>query len=282
MKILLTGCKGQLGLELIRQLGKSGQSFDLLETDVHNLDITNQEEVLRLVRDEKPDIIINCAAYTNVDMCETDEAAAFKVNAIGPQNLSAAAYSIGSKIVQISTDYVFDGIVDSPRREYDSVNPQSAYGRSKALGETLVRDTNPRHFILRTAWLYGEGKNFVRTMLKLASENDLVKVVNDQFGSPTSTKDVASCVIDIMKTESYGTYHATCEGTCSWHEFALKIFELKGINIKVDTLTTEELNRPAKRPKYSVLDNYMLKLIGLNNFRNWEEALADYLKEELL
>jgi dTDP-4-dehydrorhamnose reductase len=278
MKILLTGCKGQLGLELIRQFADSPKKVELLETDVHNLDITNQEEVFRLVRNEKPDVIINCAAYTNVDMCESDGEAAFRVNAVGPQNLSAAAYGIGSKMVQISTDYVFDGTGSLPKREYDAVNPQSSYGRSKALGETLVRDTNPRHFILRTAWLYGEGNNFVRTMIKLSKEKDEIKVVNDQIGSPTSTKDLARCILEIIETESYGTYHATCEGSCSWYEFALKIFQLKGINIKVDTRTTKELNRPANRPKYSVLDNYMLKLIGLNSFRNWEEALEDYLK----
>ncbi len=278
MKILLTGCKGQLGLELIRQFADSPKKVELLETDVHNLDITNQEEVFRLVRNEKPDVIINCAAYTNVDMCESDGEAAFRVNAVGPQNLSAAAYGIGSKMVQISTDYVFDGTGSLPKREYDAVNPQSSYGRSKALGETLVRDTNPRHFILRTAWLYGEGNNFVRTMIKLSKEKDEIKVVNDQIGSPTSTKDLARCILEIIETESYGTYHATCEGSCSWYEFALKIFQLKGINIKVDTITTKELNRPANRPKYSVLDNYMLKLIGLNSFRNWEEALEDYLK----
>jgi dTDP-4-dehydrorhamnose reductase len=278
MKILLTGCKGQLGVEVIRQCADSPKKVELLETDVHNLDITNQEEVFRLVRNEKPDVIINCAAYTNVDMCESDGEAAFRVNAVGPQNLSAAAYGIGSKMVQISTDYVFDGTGSLPKREYDAVNPQSSYGRSKALGETLVRDTNPRHFILRTAWLYGEGNNFVRTMIKLSKEKDEIKVVNDQIGSPTSTKDLARCILEIIETESYGTYHATCEGSCSWYEFALKIFQLKGINIKVDTITTKELNRPANRPKYSVLDNYMLKLIGLNSFRNWEEALEDYLK----
>ncbi|MDP4182506.1 MAG: dTDP-4-dehydrorhamnose reductase [Bacillota bacterium] len=281
MKVLLTGCKGQLGLELIRQFSEFNGKYVYIETDVHNLDITNQEMVSELVSREKPDVIINCAAYTNVDGCETDELNAYKVNAVGPRNLSVAANAIGSKIVQISTDYVFDGTGDEPKREYDSLNPQSVYGKSKAFAEAMVRETNPRHFIIRTAWLYGEGNNFVRTMLKLSKEKDELKVVSDQFGSPTSAKDLADCIIKLINTESYGIYHGTCEGSCSWNEFAKKIFEIKGIDIKVSEITTEELNRPAKRPKYSVLDNFMLKMIGLNDFRNWEDSLKDYLKGEV-
>ncbi|HEY9063021.1 MAG TPA: dTDP-4-dehydrorhamnose reductase [Pseudobacteroides sp.] len=281
MKVLITGCRGQLGLELIRQFNEFGGLYSLIETDVHNLDITNQGMVLDLVDTQKPDVIINCAAYTNVDGCEADQINAYRVNAIGPQNLSAAAFSIGAKMVQVSTDYVFDGTGNAPKVETDPINPRSVYGKSKAMGEILVRETNPRHFIVRTAWLYGEGNNFVRTMLKLAKEKDEVKVVNDQFGSPTSTKDLAKCIIRLINTGSYGTYHATCEGSCSWNQFAKKIFEIKGINIKVGEMTTEELNRPAERPKYSVLDNFMLKLVGINEFRGWEEALQDYLKGEV-
>jgi len=277
MKLLITGSRGQLGIELIKQLSGNGQ-YELIETDVHNLDITNQSQVLELVELQKPDVIINCAAYTNVDGCEANEADAFRVNAIGAQNLSAAAYSIGAKIVQVSTDYVFDGTGSTPKREYDKTNPQSIYGSSKELGEQLVRQTNPKHFMLRTAWLYGEGNNFVRTMLKLAKEKTEINVVNDQIGSPTSTVDLARCIISLIVTDSYGTYHATCEGQCSWYDFAKRIFELKGIDIKVNPVTTEELGRPAPRPKHSVLDNFMLKLVGLNSFRQWEEALEEYLK----
>lgn len=281
MKVLITGCRGQLGLELTRQFNEFDGAYSLIETDVHNLDITNQGMVFELVRSQKPDVIINCAAYTNVDGCETDELNAYRVNAIGPQNLSAAAFSIGAKMVQVSTDYVFDGTGNTPKVETDPMNPRSVYGKSKAMGEILVKDTNPRHFIVRTAWLYGEGNNFVRTMLRLAKEKDEVKVVNDQFGSPTSTKDLARCIIKLINTESYGIYHGTCEGSCSWNQFAKKIFEIKGINIKVSEMTTEELNRPAERPKYSVLDNFMLKLVGINEFRSWEEALTDYLNGEV-
>ncbi len=277
MEILITGGKGQLGIEIIRQL-RDNKLYSLIETDVHNLDITNQKQVLELVRSKKPDVIINCAAFTNVDGCETNEEEAFKVNAIGARNLSAAAFDIGAKMVQVSTDYVFDGTGEAPKREYNRTNPKSVYGSSKELGEVIVRQTNPRHFILRTAWLYGEGNNFVRTMLKLAEEKNELNVVNDQFGSPTSTVDLAKCIINLINTESYGTYHATCEGQCSWYDFARKIFELKGINIKVNPITSEELDRPAPRPKYSVLDNFMLKLVGLNSFRHWEEAIKEYLQ----
>ncbi len=281
MKVLITGCRGQLGIELCQQLNnlnRSNKRFELLKTDIDTLDITNSFQVHTMVTEEKPDVIINTAAYTNVDACETDELNAFRVNAIGAQNLSAAAFQIGAKMLQVSTDYVFDGTGNSPKREYDPINPQSVYGQSKALGEKLVLQTNPRHFIVRTAWLYGEGNNFVRTMLKLASEKKEINVVNDQIGSPTSTVDLASCIINLIKTDHYGVYHATCEGECSWYDFASRIFAMKSINIKVNPITTKELNRPAKRPAYSVLENFMLKLIGLNNFRQWEDALEEYLE----
>lgn len=276
MKLLITGSKGQLGLELFNQLA-GNQEIQLIETDVNDLDITDQKQVSGLISGERPQVVINCAAFTNVDACEANEMDAFRVNAIGARNLSAAACQIGAKIVQVSTDYVFDGAGDTPKREYDQTMPRSVYGRSKELGEVLVRQTNPRHFIVRTAWLYGEGNNFVRTMLKLAQEKNEIRVVNDQIGSPTSTVDLARCIIDLFHTESYGTYHATCEGQCSWFDFAKKIFEVKGLDINVIPITSEELNRSAPRPKFSVLDNFMLKLIGLNSFRNWEEAVKEYL-----
>ncbi len=282
MKVLITGCQGQLGVELGRQLKnlnqESKKKIALIETDLDTLDITDSFQVQNLVAQEQPEVIINTAAYTNVDGCETNELKAFRVNAIGARNLSVAAYKIGAKILQVSTDYVFDGTGNYPKREYDPINPQSIYGKSKALGEKLVIETNPRHFILRTAWLYGEGNNFVRTMLKLAQEKDEINVVNDQIGSPTSTVDLARCIINLINTEHYGIYHATCEGECSWYDFAKRIFALKSIRVKINPITTKELNRPAKRPAYSVLENYMLKLIGLNKFRQWEDALEEYLR----
>ena len=283
MKILVTGCRGQLGQELYRQIEARKQAreeFHLLATDVDTLDITDAIQVENMVKREKPDVIINTAAYTKVDACETDEQTAFRVNALGARNLAVAAYNIGAKILQVSTDYVFDGTGNTPLREYDPVNPQSVYGKSKALWERLVMTTNPRHFILRTAWLYGEGPNFVRTILKLAAERDELEVVNDQVGTPTSTVDLARCILDLIQTEHYGIYHGTCQGECTWYQFAKRILALKGIKIKVKPVSTEELNLPAKRPAYSVLENFMLDMVGLDRFRRWEEALAEYLRGE--
>lgn len=283
MKILVTGCRGQLGQELYRQIEARKQAreeFHLLATDVDTLDITDAIQVENMVKREKPDVIINTAAYTKVDACETDEQTAFRVNALGARNLAVAAYNIGAKILQVSTDYVFDGTGNTPLREYDPVNPQSVYGKSKALGERLVMTTNPRYFILRTAWLYGEGSNFVRTILKLATERDELKVVNDQVGTPTSTVDLARCILDLIQTEHYGIYHGTCQGECTWYQFARMILALKGIKIIVKPVSTEELNLPAKRPAYSVLENFMLDMVGLDRFRRWEEALAEYLRGE--
>ena len=279
MKILVTGCRGQLGREICRQL-EAREEFHVLATDVDTLDITDAIQVENMVKREKPDVIINTAAYTKVDACETDEQTAFRVNALGARNLAVAAYNIGAKILQVSTDYVFDGTGNTPLREYAPVNPQSVYGKSKALGEQLVMTTNPRHFILRTAWLYGEGSNFVRTILKLAVERDELEVVNDQVGTPTSTVDLARCILDLIQTEHYGIYHGTCQGECTWYQFAKKILALKGIKIIVKPVSTEELNLPAKRPAYSVLENFMLDMVGLDRFRRWEEALAEYLRGE--
>lgn len=280
IKILITGANGQLGLEIKKQLGQDTNRYQIIATDYTNLDITNFSQVKAKLVLEKPDIVINCAAHTAVDKCEEDIESAYKINAIGPKNLAIACDEIGAKLVQVSTDYVFSGEIPGARREDDLTGPQSIYGTSKLLGEEYVKTFCKKHFIIRTAWLYGEGNNFVRTMLKLAETNKELNVVGDQFGSPTSTKDLAKAIIELMETEYYGTFHGTCEGECSWYDFACKIFEIKGIDIKVNKVTSEEFVRPAKRPKYSVLDNFMLKLYGLNSFRHWEEALRDYLQEE--
>jgi len=282
LKVLITGCQGQLGKELCRQIDELNQvrpQFQVVATDLDSMDITDTHQVQKIVSFEKPEVIINTAAYTKVDACETDEQTAFRVNALGARNLAVAAYNIGAKILQVSTDYVFDGTGRTPLREYDPVNPLSVYGKSKALGEQLVMTTNPRYFIVRTAWLYGEGHNFVRTILKLAAERDELKVVNDQVGTPTSTVDLARRILDLIQTEHYGVYHGTCEGECTWYEFARRILALKGINKRVIPISTTELRLPAKRPAYSVLENFMLSMVGLDNFRKWEEALEEYLNK---
>jgi len=279
MKILITGSKGQLGLELVKQLKIKGL-YKIIDTDRDELDIVDIDNVNEFILSSKPDVVINCAAHTSVDLCETDIENAYKINAIGPRNLAIACEKIGAKFVQVSTDYVFDGNIDRPYREDDNTCPNSIYGSSKLMGENFTKEFCSRYFIVRTAWLYGEGNNFVRTMLKLSETNKEINVVNDQFGSPTSTVDLAKAIIELIHTEHYGTYHGTCEGKCSWYDFAQKIFEISNIDIKVNPVTSEEYKRPAPRPAYSVLDNFMLKLVGLNSFRNWEDALIEYLNEE--
>ena len=277
MKIIITGAQGQLGQELVKQLDKKYE-YDVIKTDRDTLDITNIENVNTFILDQNPDVVINCAAHTAVDLCETDIENAYKINAIGPRNLAIVCEKIGAKLVQVSTDYVFDGNGTRPYREDDINCPNSVYGTSKLMGENFVREFCSKYFIVRTAWLYGEGNNFVRTMLKLSETNSELNVVNDQIGSPTSTVDLAKAIIDLIHTEHYGIYHGTCEGQCSWYDFAKKIFEIKNIDIKVNPVTSDEFKRPAPRPKYSVLDNFMLKLVGLNSFRKWEDSLEEYLK----
>lgn len=278
MKILITGANGQLGRELASQYSKRNE--DLILTDVADLNITNSEAVYSFVKETNPDVIINCAAHTAVDKCETDMDNAYRINAIGPKNLAQAAYSIGAEIVQISTDYVFDGEQAKELTEFDVVNPQTVYGSSKLQGENIVRQLNPKHYIIRTAWLYGDGNNFVRTMINLSKNNSSLKVVNDQHGTPTSTVDLARAIIKLVDEKNYGLFHGTCKGQCTWYDFAKEIFRLSGIDINVIPCTTEEFPRPAKRPKYSVLRNYMMELTSGDIFRSWEEALAEYIARE--
>jgi dTDP-4-dehydrorhamnose reductase len=277
MNILISGKNGQLGKEVSKKLDIT--NHDVTAVDIEDLDISDFKTTDEFVKSVRPDVIVNCSAYTNVDDCEDNEILAFKVNASGARNLSLSASKLGAKIVHISTDYVFDGNSEKPLKENAKISPINMYGQSKEYGERLVRETNQKHFILRTAWLYGDGNNFVKTMLKLAENNNKVDVVDDQVGSPTSSVDLANCIIDLIDTELYGTYHATNEGICSWYDFAKKIFELKDINIEVNNVTSDQFKRRAKRPKFSVLENFMLNVIGKNNFRHWEEALEEYLKQ---
>ncbi|MBU2699079.1 dTDP-4-dehydrorhamnose reductase [Sporomusaceae bacterium BoRhaA] len=273
MKILVTGAHGQLGREVARQ----GMDHELILTDYDTLDITNGAAVAKFMRELKPAAVIHCAAYTNVDGAEADFDGAFRVNVIGTQNLAAGCLETGARMVYVSTDYVFDGENQQSYREFDATNPKTVYGITKLQGEQLVKEILGRHYIMRTAWLYGEGNNFVRTMLRLAESNDILRVVEDQVGTPTSTVDLTAAIFKLLATDAYGTYHTTCQGQCSWYEFACQIFRLAGKNIQVVPVTTEEFPRPAKRPAHSVLDNYMLRMMVGDPMRSWQEALAEYL-----
>lgn len=276
-KILVTGCNGQLGRAINKEY-EGSQEYEIYNTDVADLDITDVDKVIALVDEVKPYAIVNCAAHTAVDLCESQWDAAYKINAIGPRNLAIAAKRVGAKLVHVSTDYVFSGDEEAPRTEFDATNPQSAYGKTKLEGENFVKAFADKYFIVRTAWLYGDGKNFVKTMLRLAETNDTVRVVSDQIGSPTSAKELAKAIAVLIPTDNYGVFHGTCEGLCSWADFAKKIFEMKGLSTKVDYIKTEEYPTPAKRPAYSVLDNYMFKLTTNHTFAQWEDALVEYMK----
>ena len=285
-RIMITGASGQLGLALFRLLGSQSQ-YELLRTDVTTsddgaiqaLDITDEAEVKAYINMNMPDIIINCAAFTAVDLCESQEDRAYQINALGPKNLAIAADGINAKLVHVSTDYVFDGLAFEPYEEDFQTNPISAYGRTKQAGDVFVRANCSKFFILRTAWVYGEGKNFIKTMLRLAQTNSKVRVVADQYGTPTSALELARVIVFLMETDSYGIYHATCEGSTTWYEFAQTIFQTAGIDITVEPISTSEYPTPAKRPMYSVLDNKALRERHGYYMKDWKDALQEYMQQ---
>ena len=276
-KIIVTGCNGQLG-RAINQEYEGSTEFRMVNTDVDELDITNIDSVMEFVRDANPYAIINCAAHTNVDACEEQWDSAYRINAIGPRNLAIAARETGAKIVHVSTDYVFSGDGSRPYVEFDATNPNSAYGTTKLAGEQFVKEFADNYFIIRTAWLYGDGKNFAKTMLRLAETNEKVRVVGDQFGTPTSARELARAIKHLVPTENYGLFHGTCEGSCSWAEFAAEIFKMAGLDTEVEAITSAEYSAKANRPAYSVLDNYMLRLTSDYRFADWQDALAEYME----
>lgn len=289
MKIMITGAYGQLGNELsdILKNGKSEigridsayKGCEIEAVDIDKMDIADLNSVLIFTNKQKPDIIINCAAMTNVDLCENDFETAMKVNAIGARNVAMAAESIGAKLIHVSTDYVFPGTGTSPYTEWDLCDPQSIYGKSKYLGEQYISSFCSRYFIVRTSWLYGyQGNNFVKTILRIAKEKGQLKVVDDQRGNPTNANDLAHHIIKLALTEEYGLYHCTGEGECSWYDFACKIIEYANIQCQITPCTTEEFPRPAKRPAYSSLNNFMLKCTVGDEMRDWKEALKNYIR----
>lgn len=269
MKVLITGANGQLGHDLREVLA----DHTLFPYDL-DMNVTDAKAVSDTVMEVKPDIIIHSAAMTNVDGCETDPDQAFLVNGIGTGNIALAAKKASSRLVYVSTDFVFDGSKGEPYTEFDEPNPISAYGKSKRAGEEFVEALVPEHFIVRTAWLFGKtGHNFVKTMVKLADEKDELKVVDDQIGSPTYSADLAARINELIATDWFGTYHVTNSGSCSWYEFARAILQKAGKGTKVTPITSKELDRPAPRPAYSVLRNYVSELRGFQPMRPFEEAL---------
>ncbi len=285
-KVMITGASGQLGLALYRLL-QDDSVYELLRTNsfvsednqVQALDITEELAVKEYIQVYKPDIIINCAAMTAVDLCETEEETAYRVNALGPKYLAMEAEKIGAKLVHVSTDYVYDGLGNEPYTEEALTNPLSVYGKTKLAGDEFVQTICKKYFILRTAWVYGEGKNFVKTMLRLAENNNKIRVVADQYGTPTSALELARVIVFLMNTQSYGIYHATAEGSASWYEFAKTIFEETGKTVDLEAISTSEYKVAAKRPMYSVLDNKALRERHGYVMKDWRLAFKEYVKE---
>jgi dTDP-4-dehydrorhamnose reductase len=272
---MVTGAGGMLGTDVVSELVRRRHEVYALARA--NLDITDPADVDAAVLEIAPDVVVNCAAWTDVDGAEKNEAAAMAVNDTGAGLLARAARDRGASILHISSDYVFDGEKRAPYVESDMPHALSAYGRSKQAGETSVSVANPRHWIVRTSWLFGTGgDNFVETMLRLAREQPEVLVVSDQVGCPTYTQHLAGALADLIEGRDYGIYHAAAQGSCSWFEFAQEIFDQTGTECRVMAATTEMLGRPAPRPRYSVLGSERPDPIVLPH---WREGLRDYLRE---
>ncbi len=293
MRVLITGSKGQLGTELRRllttmeaEVGPVPEAYRGAEVDYvdyDELDISDAAAVEAWFAGHAPyDLVVNCAAVTNVDGCEANEEGAYRVNALGPENLARACAAQGAKLVQVSTDYVFPGDVPGERTEGDPTGPISAYGRTKLAGEELALAANPRTFVCRTAWLYGYvGKNFVKTMRGLGASHDRVEVVCDQLGNPTSANDLAYAILLVAATEAYGVYHMTNRGTCSWADLAARTMDRSGLPCEVAPITSEQYKaahpQSADRPHFSSLANRRLEQTVGDPFRPWEEALDMYI-----
>ncbi|MEC0241486.1 dTDP-4-dehydrorhamnose reductase [Paenibacillus dokdonensis] len=281
MKVLVTGANGQLGKDMVLLLLQKGHEVQACGRT--ELDITSQEQCMRIMAAFHPDVVIHCAAFTAVDAAEDDIDKAYQVNAGGTRNIAVAAEKAGAKLVYISTDYVFDGQSMLPYREYDNTDPQGVYGKSKRAGELLAQTLSSRYFIVRTSWVYGmHGNNFVKTMLRLGQEKPLVQVVHDQKGSPTYTMDLAGFLLQLIQTEKYGIYHASNSGECTWFEFAQAIFEEAqqvGLTItaQLEPCTTAQFPRPAPRPANSVMDHVSIRTNGFHDLRHWRAGLKYFI-----
>jgi len=276
MKILITGSNGMLGHDLIEALG---DTHELVLTTSKTLDITDRDNVTDFILDSRPDMVINSAAYTDVDGCESNPDLAYSVNGEGVKNLALACRQVDCPLVHISTDYVFNGVNDRPWVEDDEIGPISVYGKSKLKGEEYIQEILDKYFIVRTAWLYGiNGRNFPKTMLELAQNHSQITVVYDEVGTPTYTPDLAYGISQLIESENYGIYHLTNSGNCSWCEFARYIFEIADRDVEVIPVTASEFARPAPRPSYSVLENRNWVENGFEPLRDYKEAIKEYIE----
>ena len=276
MKVLLTGANGQLGRELVEVLPAAGH--EVIPLSRAELDVSDPVAVEGSVMEHEPALIINAAAYTDVDGCETELETAYAVNALGPRNLAQSSERSGCELLHVSTNYVFDGAIKRPYESFDPPNPISAYGRTKLAGEEYVKHLTSRWYVVRTAGVYGEGRNFVRTMLRVGEERDSLKIKDDEYVSPTYARDLAGALAEIGEAGLYGVYHVTNAGSCSWYEFAREIFTLAGIDVEVAPVASSEYPLPAARPANGVLSDVGNPLKSVR--RHWREALVEYLERE--
>jgi dTDP-4-dehydrorhamnose reductase len=284
MNIAVVGADGQLGSDVVRAFAENGDTVCALTHAA--IELANVDSVFNAVRELKPQVIVNTAAMHHVEKCETDAARAFAVNAMGSRHLALAANDIRAVLVHVSTDYVFDGAKRSPYVEQDAPRPLNVYGNSKLAGEYFVRSMADKHFVVRTSAIYGKnpcrakgGLNFIELMLKLAKERRSVRVVDSEVVSPTPTMDVAKQIVALSRSDAYGLYHATAEGSCSWYAFAREIFGLTNTKTNLEIAGPNEFPAKVPRPTYSVLENQGLKSQGLNAFRPWQDGLREYLAQ---
>ena len=277
MRVLIVGAKGMLGSDLMQSLRSTQQ---VIGTDIDDFDITDQKETLEALLDIRPRWVVNVAAYTQVDRCEEEIELAFRVNAEGVENLAMACKEVRAKLFHVSTDYVFDGKKQKPYVEEDTPVPISVYGQSKLKGESCIHEILDDFIIIRIAGLYGKGgTNFVNTIIKAAQEKDELTVVNDQWVSPTYTVDLSRAIGVLIKVSPRGTFHVANNGYCTWYQFACKILEFAGRTSRVVSISSDQLNRPAKRPDFSVLDCKKFNKVTGMKMRSWEEAIIDYIAQ---
>lgn len=278
MKVLVTGVRGQLGYDVVRELKK--RQIEAVGVDVEEMDITDPAQTETVIREAAPDAVIHCAAYTAVDAAEDNEELCREVNARGTENVARICGEMNIKMMYISTDYVFDGKGTRPWEPDDPRDPLNVYGQTKYEGELAVEKYVKKFFTVRIAWVFGvNGKNFIKTMLNLGKTHDKLTVVNDQTGSPTYTYDLARLLADMIQTDKYGRYHATNEGICTWYEFACEIFCQAGIDVEVAPVASDEYPSKAKRPENSRMSKKKLKENGFELLPSWQDALKRYLKE---
>lgn len=278
MKVLVTGVKGQLGHDVVKEL--LSRSHQAIGVDIEEMDITDAEKVRKVIGEAGCDAVIHCAAYTAVDAAEDNEALCRRINARGTENIARVCQEQNISMMYLSTDYVFSGDGERPWKPDDKRQPLNVYGQTKYEGELAIQEYLDRYFIIRISWVFGlNGGNFIKTMLNLGKTRDVITVVNDQVGSPTYTKDLAVLMVDMIESEKYGIYHASNEGFCSWYEFANEIFKQAGISVTVKPVTSDEYPSKAKRPSNSRMDKTKLDDNGFKRLPDWKDALSRYLQE---